>query len=471
MDNPERRQQLIRQVRKNGAMSLLLGFQLFVYSSQIAAHRLGLFVQQMKSRVMCRPVSNTQCALPEAMTCSVSFYSRSALLTWGGGLKVDLVKRLLSYKGKMCKGGFSHTMRVVSQLHKFLRPTCVATLEGHSGPVSCVAFHPSGNFLATGSKDSTVKFWEMLSGNFALVCNLYGKYSCMHVISCVEFDHTGEFMLTGSEDHNVKLWKPSPDNSLATCTDTLLGSRSSTTSQLGGIPYRRRIQKLVIPEIQAMREAAGHGGAVTSAAFHGTKQLFVTGSSDKTVRLWQRLRKGEAGICVTTLNGHTDAVHSVAFHPTALLLASASEDRTVKLWRMSSENLSATCVATLNGHSGAVSSVAFHPTAPLLATSSGDGTAKLWRLSPDNSSATCVATLNGHSDYVSCVAFHPTAPLLATGSADGTAKLWRLSSDNSSATCVATLEGHSSCVSSVAFHPTELLLATVSDDCTAKLWR
>jgi WD40 repeat protein len=38
--------------------------------------------------------------------------------------------------------------------------TCVATLEGHIDAVLSVAFHPTASLLATGSVDSTVKFWR-----------------------------------------------------------------------------------------------------------------------------------------------------------------------------------------------------------------------------------------------------------------------------------------------------------------------
>lgn len=38
-------------------------------------------------------------------------------------------------------------------------------LKGHKGIVSCVAFHPTGRFLATGSWDGTVRFWDPQSGS------------------------------------------------------------------------------------------------------------------------------------------------------------------------------------------------------------------------------------------------------------------------------------------------------------------
>ena len=38
-------------------------------------------------------------------------------------------------------------------------------LVGHTGLLTAVAFSPNGTLLATGSADSTVRFWDLRSGN------------------------------------------------------------------------------------------------------------------------------------------------------------------------------------------------------------------------------------------------------------------------------------------------------------------
>jgi WD40 repeat protein len=292
-------------------------------------------------------------------------------------------------------------------------------------------------------------------------------------VRSVAFHPWAPLLATGSNDDTVKLWRLSSDNSSATCVSTL-------DRENGG---------------------EGHRGFVSSVAFHPTAPLLVTGSYDRTVKLWRLVTTPDnsSATCVATLDhtneGHSHIVSSVAFHPKAPLLATSSWDNTVKLWRLvtTTDGLisSATRVTTLErrnkgkGHIAPVNSVAFHPKALLLATGSDDNTVRLWLLSSDNSSATCVAILDsdkkGHSGPVTSVAFHPTAPLLATSSKDRTVKLWRLVTTPdgliSSADCVATLDrenggkGHSDWVWSVAFHPWAPLLATGSSDNTVKLWQ
>lgn len=43
---------------------------------------------------------------------------------------------------------------------------CIKTLFGHDHNVSCVTFHPSGDFLLSCSRDKSIKIWEVSTGYF-----------------------------------------------------------------------------------------------------------------------------------------------------------------------------------------------------------------------------------------------------------------------------------------------------------------
>lgn len=130
--------------------------------------------------------------------------------------------------------------------------------------------------------------------------------------------------------------------------------------------------------------------------------------------IWVRARK------FACLEGHNSWVRSLAFSPDGKILASGSSDRTVKLWDLAAGRN----YHTLTGHSGYVFSLAFSPDGQILASSSSDTTVKLWLLAARRE----IFTLTGHSSAVGCVAFSPDGQALVSGSGDGTIKLWRRNS-------------------------------------------
>lgn len=104
-------------------------------------------------------------------------------------------------------------------------------------------------------------------------------------------------------------------------------------------------------------------------------------------------------------------------------IVSGSRDRTIKLWNTLGE-----CKYSIEerdqGHSGWVSCVRFSPVTsnPIIVSSGWDRMVKVWNLS----NCKLKNTLRGHSGYINCVTVSPDGSLCASGGKDGTAMLWDL---------------------------------------------
>jgi WD40 repeat protein len=69
-------------------------------------------------------------------------------------------------------------------------------------------------------------------------------------------------------------------------------------------------------------------------AFSPDGKLLASGSSDRTIKLWDVATGKERA----TLRGHAGEVSSVCFSPDGKVLASGGDDRTIKLWDVATRN-------------------------------------------------------------------------------------------------------------------------------------
>ncbi|KAL0075910.1 WD40-repeat-containing domain protein [Phycomyces blakesleeanus] len=108
----------------------------------------------------------------------------------------------------------------------------------------------------------------------------------------------------------------------------------------------------------------------------GRNGLFLTGSYDNNVRLWNT-----SGECIATLTGHSDSVKSVAFGSVDNSLVhaySGSLDYSLLGWEYSTENDTSRIRYECKGHKAAIESVAVDSTNTYIASASADSTIKVW---------------------------------------------------------------------------------------------
>jgi eukaryotic-like serine/threonine-protein kinase len=258
-----------------------------------------------------------------------------------------------------------------------------------------------------------------------------------------------------------------------------------------------------------LRKLRGHAGGVFCVGFSPDGQRLVTGSGDKSIKVWD-----VSGNQLLSWPAHAQRVSGVRFSPDGQKIASCSFDGTVKIWDAKSGQE----IHALRGHTLPVLGVAFTPDGRQLLSCSGRlpeangtfetqqrGEVKVWDVASGKDSF----TFRKHDDGVFGLAIHPDGKRVASAGGDGI-KLWEIATGKESGTIrkrgaanffhvafspdgkelastsimenevrlwnattgreIATLHGHSFRCANVAYRPDGQSLASASLDGTVRVW-
>lgn len=382
---------------------------------------------------------------------------------------------------------------------------CTSSIEGHSEPVLNCEFSPDARFLATGSGDTSVRFWDLNTETPRFTCKAHTSQ-----ILAISWSPDGTKLASACWKGNICLWNPRDGKQLGkvmrghkkwitiVCWEPL--HLNGECRRLASASKDATIKIWDTKLYSCMITLSGHLDGVRCLRWSG-EGLIYSASKDRTIKVW----RPDDGIVCRTLLGHGLWVNTLALNTDYVMrtgsyepadagkisfkeydaespesrkskakkryeevkklvghemMVSGSDDFTLALWNPSENKKH---IIRMTGHQNVVNDVRFSPDTRFIASASFDKSVKLW----DGKTGKFIASLRGHVNSVYQLAWSGDSRLIVSGSADSTLKVW----DVKKKKLLNDLPGHADEVYAVDWSTDGQRVASGGKDNVLKIWR
>ncbi len=263
--------------------------------------------------------------------------------------------------------------------------------EPHAGRVRCLKFTPDGKMLYAGggqaAQSGEIRLWDVATEALVKTFEIHGD-----TIESIAISPDNAKLLTASMDEFsavIDLEKLDED--------TPIDEQAKWLTQ--------------------------HVGRVLCTLYHPNGNYFVTGSEDKTLKVWNP----EDYTVLVSFDGNDDSVYSLAYATQENLIISGSADNVVRSWRVTQNNNGNTrgvLVRQYGGHNGPVYSVdcGVWNNQEVIVSGGADTSVIVWNIGSGNR----IRTFNESTDAVYVVRISRDGNHVAAGCRDGKVRIWNI---------------------------------------------
>jgi WD40 repeat protein len=328
-------------------------------------------------------------------------------------------------------------------------------LAGHgAAKITALSWNGDGKKLLSGGADKIVKVWDVDSGN-PVATLLAGTAP----VDAAAINATGTFAAASTGDGKLAYWK------LDTAAPKTLGEPLEQPAAIVAVNADRRLiafagtaggkPAVIVRELATgnlVKAIPGHEAKITALAFSPDSARVVTGSEDKSVRVWNladgaQQAKFDVGQVVT----------AVAMHPNNTQVLAACADNSMKLWTLA-DGKEAKAFA---GLAGPVVAAVIPPNVGQVITIGSDKTLRWFK--PDDGAQVRSIDLPGPA---TAMALSADNTKLAVAAADNIIRLYNVADGAPQQIFTA----HTAAITSLAFNADATKLVSTGADKVATVW-